>query len=127
MANDHSLVDDWTESEDRGSLATDIDTAWGVLFALLNGTGIRGKDFWDDVLSNGCETFTAAEVAQCAQQLKAWDEQRLLADLAGLKEDKYRLEQYQSDPQSLLAQFRNLRSFYEQAAARGLAAINYVA
>ncbi|WP_295400518.1 DUF1877 family protein [uncultured Thiocystis sp.] len=129
MEQDPSLVDAWVEGEDRCLLSTDVGTAWDILNKLLDGAGIGGGRFIDDVLSNGGEVIDPALVKEHAEVLSRWTHERLLDGLRGLGEgdDAYHLECFQEDEQDLLDEFDKLATFYREAAVRGLAVIHYAA
>lgn len=129
MEQDPSLVDAWVEGEDRCLLSTDVGTAWDILNKLLDGAGIRGGRFIDDVLSNGGEVIDPALVKAHAEVLSRWTHERLLDRLRGLGEgdDAYHLECFQDEEQDLLDEFDKLANFYREAAAQGLAVIHYAA
>lgn len=129
MEQDQSLIDEWVEGEARCMLSTDVGTAWGILNKLLDGTGIRGDKFFDDVLSNGCEVIDPTRVQEYSDRLSRWGRDQLLEGLRGLREEDeaYRLEYFQDEEQDLLEEFDKLVAFYREAAAQGLAVINYAA
>ena len=129
MVNDHSLIDQWVLEDEKYTLNTDVETAWDVLAAILDGVG-----FWigvevDDALFNGCNLISAAEVKVNAEKLAAWTHAQIRAGMSALGDssDLYHFEVFQDDDEYLLEQFDCLQSFYKQAAEQGLGALSYAA
>lgn len=128
MEKNHALIDEWVEDE-KYSIKSDVETAWDVLIATLEGAGIMVGNTVDDALFNGCSLISAATVKNQAQALSAWTHGQVLERFRKLnkKADLYHFEVYQDDEDYLLEQFDCLVSFYKEAAEKGLGAISYVA
>jgi hypothetical protein len=128
MKENHALIDEWVE-EERYSIETDVETAWDVLTAILDGAGFPEGEFVDDVLYNGCSLISAALVKEQAQQLSGWTHEKALERLRNFDESDglYHLEVFQRYEKSLLDQFDCLVAFYKEAAEKGLAALSYAA
>ncbi|GAB6140146.1 hypothetical protein JCM14076_08750 [Methylosoma difficile] len=129
MMNDNHLIDQWVLEENKYSLNTDVETAWDVLAAILDGVG-----FWigvevDNALFNGCNLISAAEVQTTAAKLAEWTHEQVMEGLRGLSDDAdlYHFEVFQDDDEYLLEQFDCLQSFYKEAAEKGLGALSYAA
>lgn len=128
MDKNHALIDDWVEGK-KYSIETDVETAWDVLAAILDGVGIFvGKEV-DDALFNGCSLIPADVVKEQAQKLSNRTREQILERFRNLDEDAdlYRLELYREEEEDLLEQFDSLVAFYKQAAEKGLGALSYVA
>jgi len=128
MEKNHALIDEWVDGE-KYSLETDVETAWDVLAAILDGIGIFvGKEI-DNALYNGCSLIPADEVKEQAQKLSLWTHEQVLEGLRGLDEnaDLYHLQIFQEEEEDLLEQFDCLVAFYKEAAEKGLGALSYAA
>lgn len=128
MQKNHNLIDEWVENE-KYLLATDVETAWDVLMAILDGAGILVGIEIDDALYNGCCLISANQVKEQAQKLSHCTHEQVLDGLRNLdaNADLYHLEFFQDEEDSLLEQFACLVSFYKGAAEKGLAALSYIA
>jgi hypothetical protein len=131
MEKNHALIDEWVE-EEKYSLETDVETAWDVLTAILDGIGILVGKRIDNALSNGCALIPAEVVKDQAQKLSNWTHEQVSVRLQGLDEnaDLYWLNVYKEEETGepyLLDMFDNLVAFYKEAAEKGLAALSYAA
>jgi len=128
MEKDHALIDEWVEAE-KYSAETDIETAWDVLRAILDGVGILVGKPIDDALFNGCALISADIVKNQAQKLSDWTHEQVLERFQSLDEDAdlYHLELYREDEEYLLDQFDCLVAFYKEATEKGLGALSYAA
>lgn len=126
MEKDHSLIDKWVE-EEKYALETDVETAWAVLIAILDGAGILVGKRFDRALYNGCSLISANTVKEEAQTLSGWTHEQVLEGLRNLDEedDLYHLDVYQENEEYLLQQFDRLVAFYKEAAEKGLGALHY--
>jgi hypothetical protein len=129
MVNDHSLIDQWVLEDEKYTLNTDVETAWDVLAAILDGVGFWIGEEVDDALFNGCNLISAAEVKVNAEKLAAWTHAQIMAGMraVGDSSELYHFEVFQDDDEYLLAQFDCLQNFYKQAAEQGLGALSYAA
>jgi hypothetical protein len=128
MVNDHSLIDQWVLEDEKYTLNTDVETAWDVLAAILDGVGFWIGEEVDDALFNGCNLISAAEVKANAEKLATWTHAQIMAGMRALGDssDLYHFEVFQDD-EYLLEQFDCLQSFYKEAAEQGLGALSYAA
>lgn len=128
MEEDHDLIDEWVENE-QYSLETDVETAWDVLTAILDGAGFPEGEYVDDALYNGCSLISTKLVKSQAKKLSGWTHEKVLEGLRNLDESDglYHLEVFQRYEKSLLDQFDCLVAFYKEAAEKGLAALSYAA
>ncbi|MGR9013613.1 MAG: DUF1877 family protein [Gammaproteobacteria bacterium] len=126
MAKDHSLIDSWVE-EEKYSLETDVESAWDVLAAILDGAGILVGKRIDDALYNGCSLVSVNAVKEQAQKLSSWTHEQVLERLQNLDEDDdlYHFDIYQENEEYLLEKFDCLTGFYKEAAEKGLGALHY--
>jgi len=127
MAKDHSLTDKWVE-EEKYALETDVEGAWDVLAAILDGAGILVGKRIDDALYNDCSLISANTVKEQAQKLSGWTHEQVLERLQNLGDDDlYNLDIYQENEEYLLEKFDCLTRFYKEAAEKGLAVLSYPA
>jgi hypothetical protein len=129
MDKDHALIDEWVLNDKKYSTGTDVETAWDVLMAILDGVGFRvGKEV-DNALFNGCTLISADVVKDQAQKLSNWTNGQVLEGLRTIDGDAdiYHLEFYQDEEEDLLEQFGCLVAFYKEAAENGLGALSYAA
>ncbi len=129
MVNDHSLIDQWVLEDEKYTLNTDVETAWDVLAAILDGVGFWIGEEVDDALFNGCNLISAADVKVNAEKLAAWTHEQIMAGMRALGDssDLYHFEVFQDDDEYLLEQFDCLQNFYKEAAEQGLGALSYAA
>jgi hypothetical protein len=97
MVNDHSLIDQWVLEDEKYTLNTDVETAWDVLAAILDGVGFWIGEEVDDALFNGCNLISAAEVKVNAEKLAAWTHAQIMAGMRALGDssDLYHFEVFQ--------------------------------
>lgn len=129
MAKNHALIDEWVEDE-RYLLETDVETAWDVLDAVLDGAGINPPALSiSNALYNGCDLVSAEDVKRQAEILARWTHEQILDRLRRLdnNEDRYRLALYREEEEDLLEQFDAMAAFYKEAAEKGLGAVLYAA
>ena len=127
MAANPALIDEWVSAK-AYVLSTDVETAWDVLRSILGGVGIEVGDFVEEALFNGCSLVTSDEVKAHAQKLAQWTTNQVLEGLRNsVDPEAYHLEVFQDDENYLIEQFEKLVAFYQEAAAKGLAAITYAA
>lgn len=127
MEKNHALINQWV-GEGRYVIGTDVETAWDVLTATLDGLGIAVGTRINDALFNGCSLISADTVKDQAQKLSEWTRERVLERFLCLDDaDLYRLDLFQEDEEYLLEQFDRMLAFYMGAAARGLGALSYSA
>lgn len=130
MRHDHRQIDQRVWNEPADLIRTDVESAWHVLAAALDGAGFFAGEEVMDALSNGCFLLSADEVREQAGALAHWTAERLKDRVAGFDDsaDIYHLELYRDeDDGDLEQQFERLIGFYREAAQKELGAVFYIA